>query len=143
MEPGEIYEIPAFYADPATGELRTKYLLLLAPNHDGDFVTRLLTSRRHGRPEDPRCFHGCPYPGFFLGVPGHPLGLPTWLDLRGFDDIDRSELARRIERDARHVAAISRDLLIAAIQCVAGADDTTRGQERALRDALALIRDSL
>jgi hypothetical protein len=140
MRPGDIYEVPAFYADPLTGELRTKYLLILATNRDRDLIARLLTSRAHGRPEQPRCFHGHPYPGFFLGVPGAPLEMPTWIDLRALDDIDRSEFALRMERDVRIAGTVSRDLLFEAMECVAAADDTTRGQERALRDSLAVLR---
>lgn len=140
MRPGDIYEVPAFYADPRTGELRTKYLLILATNRTGDLIARLLTSRAHGRPEDPPCYHGHPYPGFFLSISGSALALPTWVDLRALDDIDPGEFALRIERDVRMAGTISRELLIEAAECVAGADDTTRGQERALRDALASLR---
>jgi hypothetical protein len=140
MRPGDIYEVPAFYADPLTGELRTKYLLILATNRDGDLVARLLTSRAHGRPERPPCFHGHPYPGFFLGIPGNSLGSPTWVDLRPLSDIERGEFALRIERDVRLAGTISRELLVEAAECVAAADDTTRGQERALRDLLAALR---
>jgi hypothetical protein len=140
MAPGDIFEVPGFYADPLTGELRTKYLLILARTGDGDLVARLLTSRPHGRPEQPRCFHGHPYPGFFLGVPGGPLDVRTWLDLRALDDIDSAELAARLKTDIRTATNIPRELLIEAIECVAAADDTTRGQERALRDSLASLR---
>jgi hypothetical protein len=140
MRPGDIYEVPAFYADPLTGELRTKYVLILAAFRDRDLVARLLTSRAHGRPEHPRCFHGHPYPGFFLGVPGRSLEMPTWIDLRALDDIDRNEFALRIKRDVRIAGSVPRDLLIEAMECVAASDDTTRGQERALRDSLASLR---
>lgn len=141
MRPGDIYEVPAFYADPLTGELRTKYLLILATNRDGDLVARLLTSRAHGRPERPPCFHGHPYPGFFLGIPGEALAFPTWVDLRALDDIEHGEFALRIERDVRIAGTLSRDVLVEAVECVASADDTTRGQERALRDSLILLRN--
>jgi hypothetical protein len=51
-------------------------------------IHRLLTSRRSGRPETPPCYHGDPYPGYYLGVPDAPLTLPTWVDLRATDDYD-------------------------------------------------------
>jgi len=56
--PGEIYRHEAFYADEETGELRRKYFAVMASLAGGDFVGRLLTSRPHGRPEDPRYFPG-------------------------------------------------------------------------------------
>ncbi|MGV8923896.1 MAG: hypothetical protein ACOH1L_11215 [Thermomonas sp.] len=42
---GHIYRDAAFYADPATGELKPKYFLVLATPPRGDIVIRLLTSR--------------------------------------------------------------------------------------------------
>jgi hypothetical protein len=140
MQSGEIYRIPDFYLDPDTGELRSKYLLVLAIYPHGDLVARLLTSRRHGRPENPACFQGTPYPGFFLGVPGAPLTEPTWIDLRAFEDIDGLDMANRIAHGATLTLSLPQRLLMDVMVCVAGADDTTRGQEEALRDALAKMR---
>jgi hypothetical protein len=68
MVPGRIFRHEQFYLDRDTGLLRPKYFLVLAVQSSGDCVARLLTSRAHGRPEDPPCFHGTPYPGFFLDV---------------------------------------------------------------------------
>ena len=139
---GDIVHVPDFYADSETGDLRAKYLLILAQHAHGDFIARLLTSRTHGRPESPPCFHGTPYPGYFLGVIGTRLDRPTWIDLRGLDDIDHAELADSANRGAAVVHSIDRVVLANAMACVAGADDTTRAQERALRDALARLRGS-
>jgi len=140
MRPGEIYHIPNFYIDPDTGALRPKYLLVLAIYADGDLVARLLTSRPHGRPEDPPCFHGDPYPGFYLGVPGHPLTDPTWVDLRAFEDVDGRDMINRIAHGATLSLSLPQELLIDVVTCVAAADDTTRGQEVVLRNALAVMR---
>ncbi len=80
---GHVYRDSAFYVEPQTGELKPKYFLVLAAPERGDIVVRLLTSRYAGmRPENPACFHGDPYPGFFLGVLGGELGAKSWLDLR-------------------------------------------------------------
>lgn len=142
MHPGDIYRIPAFYADVNTGALLPKYLLILARHSSGDLVARLLTSRAHGRPQSPPCFQGYPYPGFFLGAPGASLTEPTWVDLRAFYDVDRTELAHRIDRGAALLMSLPRAQLMDVIACVAGSDDTTQSQERALRDTLAALRSS-
>src|SRR5689334_18003581 len=97
MQIGEIYRHEAFYRNAETGVLEAKYLVLLAVLPSGDFVARLLTSRSHGRPEDPPCFHGNPYPSYYLDVLGAPLTAKSWLDLRYLDDFDEIEFRRRVK----------------------------------------------
>lgn len=140
MQPGEIYRHAAFYVD-AIGEIRTKYLLVLSAPSGADVIARLLTSQPHGRPETPPCYHGLPYGGYFLGILGPPLIRKSWVDLRHLNDLDpvdvRAEQSRRI---LSLVVALPTDVLCAVIECVAGADDTTRRQEKYLRDTLAVLR---
>lgn len=140
MRPGEIYRAAKFYVTD-TGELADKYLLVLAVPAGDDFVARPLTSRAHGRPETPRCYHGLPYGGYFLGVPGAPLNEKTWVDLRPFGDLDPIDFARR-EKDGilARVATLPVETLLAVLECVAGSDDTTQRQENHLRDTLAALR---
>jgi hypothetical protein len=69
--PGQIFRHTRYYRDDSGWQ--TKYLLVLTGTAD-DFVIRLLTSRAHGRPEQPPCYHGDPYPGFYLGIIGGALG---------------------------------------------------------------------
>ncbi len=141
MAPGEIYRHEAFYSDEATGELRRKYFVVLAALTGGDFVIRLLTSRSHGRPEDPRCFHGHPYPSFFLGVPGEDLGTKTWVDLRYLDDVDALDVERDVRRNIIRLSTnLGKDTVISLLECAAAAEDTTQRQERAMRDLIATIR---
>ncbi len=141
MKPGEIYRHEAFYRSSETGELEAKYLVLLAALPAGDFVARLLTSRPHGRPESPACSHGHPYSSFYLGVLGGPLGAKSWVDLRYLDDFDELEFQRRLNsRRVVPVAALSKSTLLDLLDCAASAEDTTRLQERAIRDALASLR---
>jgi hypothetical protein len=141
VQPGEIYRHAAFYAEPNTGELLPKYLLILAVPHGDDIVARLLTSRAHGRPEHPPCYHGLPYDGFFLGVPGEPLTEKTWVDLRPFNDIDPIEFRRReSEGIVAFTCALPVATVCAVIECVAASEDTTLRQERHLRDTLATLR---
>ena len=140
MAPGGIYHHRQFYVDPETRSFRGKYMLVLAAAPGGDLIMRLLTSRPHGRPEQPRCYHGDPYPGFFLGVLGQPLDRPTWLDLRHLDDAD-SHIAQREAHKGliQLVTTLPNVLFRAALECAAGANDTTRLQERSMRDQIAAL----
>lgn len=140
MQSGDIYRHEAFYVDEETGRSAPKYLLVLAVSQRDDIVARLLTSRPHGRPETPACYHGRPYGGYFLGVPG-TLREKTWIDLRPFDDLDPIEFRKREESGTLVLAcALPMAMLRSVLECVAGADDTTRHQERRLRDTLAALR---
>jgi len=91
VQSGDIYRHEAFYRSAETGRLEPKYLVLLAALASGDWVARLLTSRQHGRPEQPPCFHGRPYSSFYLGVIGGPLPAKSWVDLRYLEDFDEFE----------------------------------------------------
>ncbi len=141
MQPGEIYRHAAFYPDPATGEIRSKYLLVLSTPAGDDVIARLLTSQPHGRPETPPCYHGLPYGGYFIGILGPPLTRKSWVDLRHLDDLDPADARAGQDRGVlSRVGVLPTDVLRAVIECVAGADDTTRRQEKHLRDTLAALR---
>ena len=140
MSPGDIYRHSRFYLDVTTGEMKSKFLLALAISPAGDFIVRLLTSRTHGRPEKPPCFHGAPYAGFYLGVLGGPLSAKSWLDLRQQDDLDADEFNRAIRKGfVSKVTELPRAILIPALDCAARADDTTRHQGKLMRDVLATL----
>ena len=141
MEPGKLYRHEAFYRSSETGQLEAKYLVLLATLPAGDLVARLLTSRSHARPESPDCFHGRPYSSFYLGVLGGPLSAKSWVDLRYLDDFDELEFRRRL--NSKRIVAVTslpKSILPDLLDCAASAEDTTRLQERAIRDALARLR---
>lgn len=141
MRSGEIYKHEAFYRDAETGQPLPKYLVVLARTPAKDIVARLLTSRSHGRPENPRCFHGAPYPGFYLGVLGGPLSAKSWVDLRPLEDIDPLEFERRKNKGTiSFVTTVARPTNVELLDCVARADDTTRLQEKAILDELAQQR---
>jgi hypothetical protein len=134
MVPGRIFRHEQFYLDRDTGLLRPKYFLVLAVQSSGDCVARLLTSRAHGRPEDPPCFHGTPYPGFFLGIPGQGLGARTWVDLRPLEDFDGLDFQHLIARGLiSEIFDLPTTTFLDVLDCAARADDTTRNQERAIR----------
>jgi len=142
--PGRVYRHEQFYLDRETGLLKPKYLLVLAVDSSGDCVARLLTSRAYGRREDPPCFHGAPYPGYFLGVPGHSLALRTWIDLRPLEDFDGLEFQRLMARGLIcAVLDLPATVFIDVLDCAARADDTTRNQERAIRAELERQRGKL
>jgi len=143
LAPGTVLHHSRFYFDTDTGEYRSKFLVLLAPMRGGDWVVRLLTSRYAGvRPEQPPCHHGDPYPSFYLGVldPDNGLGRKSWLDLRRLGEADAADMSRSLEAGIlTAVTTLSAELLKPALVCAAGADDTTRAQERALRDQVAVL----
>lgn len=141
---GEVWRHARYYTDLETGEMLPKYLLVLALLPDRDIVYRLLTSRAHGRPEAPPCYHGHPLPGYYLGTPqpaGSPLGKPTWLDLRECADFDARDFATleaggTLTRVHQFAAATMCD----AVSCAANAPDTTRRQASALYGTRALLQ---
>jgi hypothetical protein len=137
MNVGDIYRHDRFYPDPATGELLPKYLVILTRLASGDLVARLLTSRPHRRPESPPCFHGTPYPGYFLGVLGGPLAAKSWVDLRRFRDLDEVDFRRELRAGVLSLAgSVPVTDLRPLLECAAAAEDTTRLQEWAIRDQL-------
>ena len=141
MQPGNIYRHEDYYRSNETGNREPKYLVLLASLPSGDLVARLLTSRPHGRPEAPPCYHGHPYPSFYLGVIGGALSAKSWVDLRPHDDFDEFEFQRRLKSTRiSFVTSLTREVLSSLLDCVAAAEDTTRLQEQAIRDTLATLR---
>lgn len=144
MAPGRVFRHEQFYLDRETGLLKPKYFLVLAVDSSGDCVARLLTSRAHGRREDPPCFHGAPYPGYFLGARGQGLPLRTWVDLRPLEDFDGLEFQRLVGRGLiSAVLDLPATIFIDVLDCAARADDTTRNQERAIRAELDRQREKL
>lgn len=141
MIPQEIYRHDAFYRDAASGEFQRKYLVVLARIPGDDLVVRLLTSKQHGRPEDPRCYHGYPYPGFYLGIIGEPLPAKSWVDLRYLDDFDPSIAPKMLARVLARITSIAKDIFAELLDCVGRAEDTTKLQERAIRDQLARMSE--
>jgi hypothetical protein len=135
--PGQIFRHTHYYQD-ASG-WHTKYLLVLASDAD-NVVYRLLTSRAHARPEVPPCYHGDPYPGFYLGLLGGLLSAKSWLDLRRQDDYDhRQFVADHAAGWLTQETALPQPLLCQALDCAANADDTSNQQTRQMRDQRAAL----
>lgn len=139
VTPGQIYRHDRFYRSEA-GEWKRKYLLVLASTPGGDVIYRLLTSRAHGRPTTPPCSHADPYPSFYLGHLGDPLTGNSWLDLRECEDYEGQAFVQEMRGGDLHpVATLPVKQLCPALDCTASADDTTRQQERCIRNARAAL----
>jgi hypothetical protein len=139
--PGEIYRDDAFYLNSETRQPMPKYLVVLGSNRAGDIVFRLLTSRQGGRPENPPCYHGDPYPGYFLGVLGQPLAQKSWVDLHGQDDYDAQTFAQYLAGGrVTLILVMSRLQICAVLDCSSRAMDTTTQQASTMLDSKASLR---
>ena len=140
MDSGDILCHDRFYRDSTTGQIKRKFLVFLAPTPGGDWVARLLTSQANLRVEVPICSHAHPYPGYYLGIPGGALTRKTWVNLRWLADFDFYDVVRLTKVGTmRKAAELRGSTLNQLLACAADAIDTTRQQERALRDQIALI----
>lgn len=141
--PGQIYYHPRYYEDPP-GVWHPKYFLLLCSDRSGDFVFRLLTSRRNDRPRDPPCYHGNPYPGFYLGVLGDSLVMESWLDLR---KEDRELESTYIQNQARlgaiqRIFSLDSEVMCKILDCASRAIDTTERHSQLMRDQMARFQSA-
>lgn len=140
MKVGEVWGHDAYYLDGDA--FRRKYLLVLAVHSHGDFVYRLLTSRQHNRPTDPACYHGLPYPAYYLGILGNGLDKQSWLDLRECEDLDSYEFSKLYREGVlQRIGSLNTEQLREALGCAANADDTTGRQRKAILDSKAALGD--
>lgn len=132
---GEIWLDNDFFGDGT----KRKFLLVLAVV-SGDVTFRVLTSQPKGRGETPRCFHGDPFAGFFLGILGAPLSKPSWLDLDDTDDMDELLFKKQVASGKlAQVTRLDRPLLCQALRCAANASDTSvRQRNRILAEVTSL-----
>jgi hypothetical protein len=74
-------------------------------------------------------------------VIGGPLSAKSWVDLRYLDDFDEFEFNRRLKGTRiALITTLTKKVLSDLLDCAAAAEDTTRQQERAMRDELAKLR---
>jgi hypothetical protein len=133
---GELFHYPS-YVFP-DGSQRDKYVLLMGQTRGSDWILARTTSRAYGRPQEPRCHHGNPYPSFYLDTASGALPLASWLALDRLDDHDADEFRARVKAgQIQPVGAIPRALLCEALSCAASADDTRSAQKRAMKDLRA------
>lgn len=132
--PGEIWLDHKYYID-RNGIPRRKYMVILGVG-GGLICYRLLTSKQAGRPITPTCYHGDPYPSFYLGVLGSPLTKESWIDLREADELDDVRFqGLRVASQISLVTSLPRDVLCEALSCAARAADTSRSEARKMYGA--------
>jgi hypothetical protein len=130
--PGQIYRHPSFYRDES-GRWQPKYLLVLGQSIAGDIVFRTLTSKSHARPENPRCYHGNPRPGYFLGVLGGRLSANSWVDLGPDNDYDSVQFQEMMELGQLELEkTLEKAVICDVLLCAVNAPDTTGYQSEAI-----------
>ena len=139
-QPGQIWRDDCYYLDRATGECQRKYLLVLAVDpRGGDLVTTVFTSKPHGLAERPACNLGPPRAGYFVGVPGGVLSVPTWVDFNSLQDLDVDDLLRqqRSGRTRQLAQTLPALLFCGVLRCLLQFDDLTGRQARLVGDVAA------
>lgn len=132
-EPGKLYYFRD-YVFP-DGEQQHKYVLLMGKTKSDDWILARTTTKQNARPKDPACYLGYPYPGFYLDRAGDLLPLASWLVLNRLDDYDALDfVAQTTNGSVNLIGAFPPDLFCEALACAARADDTTREQDRVMRD---------
>jgi hypothetical protein len=133
---GEIWRDSVY---PVSGGTKPKFLLVAAVDRY-DLLYCTATSRAHGRPENPACFHGDPYAGFFLGNPPFvPFTKLTWLDLQyGVTDADVTRFRAAVASgQTTLVGKTAPPLLCDALRCMRLC--ATKGQAKRLDAALVSL----
>ena len=141
VAPGQIWRDDCYYLNRVTGECMRKYVLVLAVAHSGDMITAVLTSKPNGLTEHPPCSLGPPREGYFLGIPGHTLNKPTWVDFSSLQTLDRYDLELHIRqgRTKRLPHTLEAGTLCAVLRCVLRSDDITNRQSRWIADAITSL----
>lgn len=140
--PGQVWQDNCYYFDSATGECMRKYVLVLAvETKSGDCVTAVFTSKPHGLKENPPCSLGPPRAGYFVGVPGGALSMPTWVDFSSVATLDSSDLVIH-ERSGRKKLlglVLPQQVFCAVLRCVLQSEDIARREARWIGDTAAAL----
>lgn len=117
-----------------------KLFTVLALSPAADYIVAKTTSKPDRKSWTYGCHNGDPYPNFFIPVTLKLFPLDTWICMDALYEFDQHEFQQRITTGAliekgRLTKKVIKDLL----DCAARADGTTRAQEKALRDELALL----
>jgi hypothetical protein len=121
------------------GGVKPKYVVLLSPDHAGDWIAVLSTSQQHGRPKDPPCNRTF-MPSFFVGAIDQLFPAATWLDLARPLSHEPAAVDKFVaERKWQYVGALAKKLTVAVLRCAADAPDfEKRWRDRILDTAGAL-----
>lgn len=139
---GQIWRDDCYYLDRETGECKRKYVLILAVDPGAsDAVTAAFTSKSHGLTEIPACSLGPPRAGYFVGVPGGELKLPTWVDFSSVDILDSYDLGIHVGsgRTSLITQTLDREILCAVLRCALQSDDITGRQARWIGNTAAAL----
>lgn len=142
VEPGQIWCDEAYYLNPETGEAQRKYVLVLSVEPaSADPLIAVLTSKRHGRPVDPRCHLEFPRAGYYVGVLGGPLQTQSWVDFTEVRLLDEWDMARHVESGQKSLLDddLPKDLLCGVLRCLQGSDDITMRQQRMIGDTIDML----
>jgi hypothetical protein len=139
---------------PAVGEIWTDHQFAIhngqtIPHHmlvlgvdKYDATCRLLTTRDYQRPQVAGCqLVGVNQPGFFLGVVGGSphLQSPTWVNLRGFPDIDLVVWSRHSGTRFTLTTALDPARLCGVLRCILGSNDLTAREEKRVYASIAAL----
>jgi hypothetical protein len=131
-----------YYLDRDTGEYKSKYVLILAVGPDGDdALSAVLTSKANGLREEPACDPGPPRAGYYLGVPGAGLHMPTWVDFSSAEDQD-SFAFKKLVADGRITPielVLAADVFCGVLRCLSKSEDINNRQHKWLAATIATL----
>lgn len=137
--PGQIWQDNCYYLNRSTGACERKYVLVLAVDASRrDVVTAVFTSKSHGLTQAPACSSGPPRSGYYVGVPGGVLSLPTWVDFSSLDTVDEADLLRQIAQGRTSLLsqALAPAVFCGVLRCVLRSEDVTGRQARLVGDVI-------
>jgi hypothetical protein len=135
-QPGELYHYPN-YVFPDGGQ-RDKFVLLMGKTRADDWILARTTTQPHGRSHNPPCYHGDPYPGFYINTAGGLLPKTTWVALDRLDDYDTRDFdTKAAQGKIALVGKLALNTFCQLLDCAIRAQDITAIQERAMRDLRA------
>lgn len=139
---GQIWRDDCYYLDRDSGECKRKYVLVLATNpNTGDVLTAVFTSKPNGLTETPACSLGPPRAGYFVGVPGGILTMPTWVDFSSVDTLDTHDLGLHVRSGRKSLTAqlLPNNICCAVLRCASQSEDITNRQLRWIDDTIATL----
>lgn len=138
---GQIWRDDCYYLNHDTKQCMRKYFVVLAVDDSKNIYTAVFTSKPNGLVQDPPCNPGPPRGGYFVGVPGGVLNLPTWVDFSSLHTLDGFDLSLHVRqgRTARLAQSLDVGLLRRVLRCVLGSDDITARQARWIGNTVAAL----
>jgi len=142
LQTGQIWLDSRYYLNEETGEYMPKYLLILADRLDcADVISAVFTSKPNGLREHPACDHGPPRAGYFVGTPGAPLSLPTWVDFSSVRTHDELDVDSHVKGGRYKVVGqtLGNGVFCGLLRCICQSDDLTNRQRSWIQDIIAKL----